>query len=77
MKTTSMTPVAKVAIAIGFAGALAIASSPAWSQSLIGDGWSGTVQPNARYCRIDHASGRCQWPYSPAAAQRQGNADWR
>jgi hypothetical protein len=56
---------------------LAVASSPAWSQSLVGDGWAGTIQPNSRYCRSDHTWGRCQSPHAPAAAQDQGNADWR
>jgi hypothetical protein len=72
-----MCPSARVAIAIAFASVLAIASSPAWSQSLIGDGWAGSIQPNSRYCGSDHTTGRCQWPYAPAAAQNQGNADWR
>jgi hypothetical protein len=77
MKSTSMRPSLRVAIAIGIASMLAVASSPAWSQSLVGDGWAGTIQPNSRYCRSDHASGRCQSPHAPAAAQDQGNADWR
>jgi hypothetical protein len=68
MKSTSIAPSVRVAIAIGFASVLAIASSPAWSQSLIGDGWSGSPQANSGYCRT------CQ---APAGAQNQGNADWR
>jgi hypothetical protein len=43
----------------------------------VGDGRAGSIQPNSRYCRIDRTSGHCQWPYAPAAAQGQGNADWR
>jgi hypothetical protein len=77
MKSTSKTPSVRVAIAVGLASMLAIASSPAWSQSLVGDGWAGSIQPNSRYCRIDRTSGHCQWPYASAAAQDQGNADWR
>jgi hypothetical protein len=71
MRTTSITPFLRVAIAIGFASVLAIASSPAWSQSLIGDGWSGSPQPNSNYRPARHSH------QAPAAAQNQGNADWR
>jgi hypothetical protein len=66
---------AKIATALFAALVLTGASSPAWSQSLVGDGWAGSIQPNSRYCRVDLASGHCQWPYAPA--RDQGNADWR
>ena len=71
MKATSVTPSLRVAIAIGFASMLAIASSPAWSQSLIGDGWAGPATPPVHY-----RSGRTQ-PLGYSSTQNQGNADWR
>ena len=61
-----MTPAAWAAIAIDFASVLAIASSPAWSQSLIGDGLSGSVDPTSAYCRSDLVP-YCQGYYAPGA----------
>jgi hypothetical protein len=66
MKATSMTPSVRAAIAICFASVVAIASSPAWSQSLIGDGLPASADPTSRYCRSDLVP-YCQGFYAPAA----------
>jgi hypothetical protein len=73
MKSISTTRVAKAAIAIGFLSALSLASSPAWSQSLIGDGLSASQDPNSPYYHSEVAPP--SWQDRPHVVP--GGTDWQ
>lgn len=49
MKVKAMTPTMRTVIGIGLAAAISVASSPAWSQSLIGDGESWELRDRMAY----------------------------
>ena len=50
MKPASLSRIV-VAIAVGLLGMISIANSPAWSQSLIGDGYSAAITAYSTYYR--------------------------
>jgi hypothetical protein len=49
MKVKAMTPTMRTVIGIGLTAAISVASSPAWSQSLIGDGESWELRDRMAY----------------------------
>jgi hypothetical protein len=51
MKSTSKRRLVLAAIAIAFSSTLSLASSQAWSQSLIGDGLAASDDPSSPYYR--------------------------